>query len=65
MIITRGCIASYEKEHAPADKINAYLKAYPQVRILDVKITPIHYSDHVYVLLILDTPDDFDEQKEA
>ena len=65
MIITRGCIANYEKGHDPASKINAYLKEDPQARILDVKTAPIHYSDHVYVLLILDVPDDFDEQKKV
>lgn len=65
MITTRGCISMYEKDQDPATKIAAYLKANPDARLLDVKMTPICQYNQVYVLLILEVPDDYTDKKGA
>ena len=58
MITTRGCIASYRKGEDPSTKINAWLEANPDVRLLDVKIIPAEVGliGDVYVLMILEIP---------
>ena len=60
MITTRGCIASYRKGEDPSTKINAWLEANPDVRLLDVKMIPAEVGliGDVYVLMILDLHDD-------
>ena len=56
MITTRGCIASYRKGEDPSTKINAWLEANPDVRLLDVKMVPaeVGFIGDVYVLMILE-----------
>jgi|GEM_PF-4734906 len=56
MITTRGCIASYRKGEDPSTKINAWLEANPDVRLLDVKMIPAEVGliGDVYVLMILE-----------
>ena len=43
MITTRGCIASYRKGEDPSTKINAWLEANPDSRLVDVKLFPTDY----------------------
>ena len=64
MITTRGCIASYKKDTDPSTKINSWLKENPDARLLDVKLTPVPADQRVdvYVLMILEIPDAFDEE---
>ena len=59
MITTRGCLSSYIKGEDPSTKINAWLKANPDARLLDVKIVPA-YADgqQAYVMMILELPDE-------
>ena len=56
MITTRGCIASYRKGEDPSSKINAWLKANPDARLVDVKLFPTDYyfESMAYVLMILE-----------
>jgi len=64
MITTRGCIASYRKGEDPSAKINAWLEANPDVRLLDVKMIPAEVGPigDVYVLMILETPADSEQE---
>ena len=64
MITTRGCIASYRKGEDPSAKINAWLEANPDVRLLDVKMMPaeIGLSGDVYVLMILEVPSSSEQE---
>ena len=64
MITTRGCISSYKKDSDPSTKINAWLQDNPDAHLLDVKLTPVpaDLRGDVYVLMILEVPDAFDQE---
>ena len=64
MITTRGCISSYRKDSDPSTKINTWLQENPDARLLDAKLTPIsaNHRDDVYVLMILEVPDNFGQE---
>ena len=65
MITTRGCLSFYRKDEDPSSKINAWLEANPDARLVDVKLLPTdQYTEAMaYVLMILELPDD-DKQED-
>ena len=60
MITTRGCLSFYRKGEDPSSKINAWLEANPDARLVDVKLMPTdQYTEAMaYVLMILELPDE-------
>ena len=60
MITTRGCLSFYRKGEDPSSKINAWLKANPDARLVDVKLFPTDYyfESMAYVLMIIELPDE-------
>lgn len=64
MIITRGCTARYSEGLDPSTRINAWLKENPEAKLVDVKLVPTreHNRGDVYVMMILDVPDDLETE---
>lgn len=60
MITTRGCLSHYHQGEDPSSKINAWLEANPDAKLVDVKLLPLeHFCEPTtYVLMILELPDE-------
>lgn len=60
MITTRGCLSAFRKGEDPSSKVNAWLEANPDARLIDVKVFLMdRFIDYdSYVLMILELPDE-------